>query len=128
MTRSYKNMLPIKDIFGYALVLTGVLDAAKYYIQAIKIRKEHTAKALSRRFINYAILNDLVKMGYGFVIWDSFIILTSILALVCMLYLFWTVYVFYSYKTYPRTCYIKRPSIFTYTINSIIPNSKRKHL
>lgn len=118
----------VRDIFGFALIITGILDAWKYTIQAQKIRKECTAKAMSRRFINYAILNDLIKMAYGYTIMDFFIISTSILALVCMLYLFWTVYVFYNYKTYPRTCYIKRPSLFKYTINSLIPNSKRKHL
>ena len=117
-----------RDILGFALILSGILDAAKYYIQAAKIRKEGTARALSRRFINYAILNDIIKMAYGYIIMDLFIIFTSILALICMLYLFWTVYIFYNYKTYPRTCYIKRPSLFKYTINSIVPNSKRKHL
>jgi hypothetical protein len=118
----------VRDIFGFALIITGILDAWKYTIQAQKIRKEGTAKAMSRRFINYAILNDLIKMVYGYTIMDFFIISTSILALICMLYLFWTVYIFYNYKTYPKTCYIKRPSLFKYTVNSVIPNSKRKHL
>jgi hypothetical protein len=118
----------VRDIFGFALIITGILDAWKYTIQAQKIRKECTAKAMSRRFINYALLNDLIKMVYGYTIMDFFIISTSILALICMLYLFWTVYIFYNYKTYPKTCYIKRPSLFKYIVNSIIPNSKRKHL
>ena len=118
----------LRDIFGFALVLTGILDAWKYALQASKIRREKTSGALSRQFINYAILNDVVKMGYGFIIWDAFIISTSILALICMMYLFWTVYIYYDYETYPRRCYVKRPSLFTYTINSVLPNSKRKHL
>jgi lipid-A-disaccharide synthase-like uncharacterized protein len=118
----------LQEIFGFALILTGILDAIKYVIQASKIRKEKSAEAMSRRFVNYAILNDIVKLGYGLVIRDLFIISTSVLALVCMLYLFWTVYIFYSYETYPRRVYIKRPSLWKYTINSIVPNNKRKHL
>lgn len=120
--------LLLQEIFGFLLILTGILDALKYKIQAIRIRQEKTAEALSRRFINYAILNDIVKLGYGIIIRDTFIICTSVLALICMIYLFWTVYLYYNYETYPRRRYIKRPSLWIYTINSILPNSKRKHL
>jgi len=120
----------IKDIFGIALIGSSILDSVKYSIQANKIRKEKSAKTMSRKFINFAILNDIVKLGYGITIVDWIIIISSIMSLVCMLHLWWNIYIFYPYKHYPakKTVELKRPNIFFYFWNSLLPNSRRKHL
>jgi len=121
------NNLYLKEIFGGLLVITSIFDAVKYSIQARKIQREQTAKSMSRKFINFALLNDFVKLGYGIVIKDLFIVTSSILALICMLDLWWQIYWFYPYRM--RGCFnFKRPNILLYIINSILPNSIRKRL
>jgi len=117
----------LKDIFGGLLIITSIFDAIKYSLQASKIRHTKTAKSQSRKFINFAILNDIVKLVYGFVIWDWFIIISSILAIGCMLDLWYTTYLYYPYKCRGLVGF-KRPNIFLYLINSILPNSIRKRL
>lgn len=119
--------LILKDIFGGLLIITSIGDAIKYSIQARRIKKEKTAKSMSRKFINFALINDFVKFGYGIVINDLFIICSSILALICMIDLWWQIYWFYPYR-YRNLLNWKRPSIITYFINSILPNSIRKKL
>jgi hypothetical protein len=121
-----QNIL-LKDIVGSILVVTSIFDAVKYTLQANKIRKTKNAKSQSRKFINFAIVNDVVKFYYGFVILDWFIIISSLLAIICMLDLWYTTYLYYPYKM--RGCLnFKRPSVFIYLINSILPNRLRKRL
>jgi uncharacterized protein with PQ loop repeat len=117
----------LKEIFGGLLIITSIFDALKYSIQARKIQKAKTAKSISRKFINFALTNDFVKLAYGIVIGDLFIMASSVLALICMIDLWWQIYWFYPYRM--RGCQnFKRPNLFFYTINSIIPNSLRKRL
>lgn len=120
-------ILNLKDIVGGILVITGIFDAIKYTIQASKIRKEQTAKSMSRKFINFALLNDFVKLIYGLIIIDWFIIISSVLALICMFDLFFTIYWFYPYRKRGLINF-KRPNIFVYIINSILPNQIRRRL
>ena len=116
-----------KDILGSLLVITSIFDALKYSIQARKIQKEKSAKSMSRRFINFALMNDFVKLGYGFAIKDLFIMSSSILALICMIDLWYQIYRWYPYRM--RGCSnFKRPNLFLYIINSIQPNQIRKRL
>jgi len=120
-------MSALKEIFGGLLIISSIFDALKYTIQANKIRKEGTARAMSRRFINWALFNDVIKLGYGIIIFDAYIVASTILALVCMSQLFWTIYVFYPYRK--RTQFgFKRPNIMLYFWNSLLPNSIRKKL
>ena len=117
----------LKDIVGSVLVVTSIFDAIKYTLQANKIRQTKNAKSQSRKFINFAIVNDIVKFSYGFIILDWFIIISSVLAIICMLDLWYTTYMYYPYKM--RGCLnFKRPNIFIYLINSILPNRLRKRL
>ena len=119
--------LILKDFLGGLLILTSIFDAFKYSLQARKIAKEKTAKSMSRKFINFALTNDFVKLGYGIVIGDLFIISSSILALICMIDLWWQIYWYYPYRM--RGCYnFKRPNILLYIVNSILPNKLRKKL
>jgi len=117
----------LKDFLGGLLILTSIFDAFKYSLQARKIVKEKTAKSMSRKFINFALTNDFVKLGYGVVICDLFIISSSILALICMIDLWWQIYWYYPYRM--RGCLnFRRPNILLYIVNSILPNKLRKRL
>jgi len=119
--------MALKEIVGGLLIITSIFDAIKYSLQAAKIRKTKTAKSQSRKFINFAILNDVVKLGYGYVIIDWFIIISSLLAIGCMLDLWYTTYIYYPYRCRGLTGF-KKPNILFYLINSILPNSIRKRL
>jgi len=117
----------LKEIFGVLLIITSIFDAIKYSLQARKIQKGRTAKSMSRKFINFALTNDFVKLAYGIIIDDLFIICSSVLALICMFDLWWQIYWWYPYRM--RGCpNFRRPSIILYIINSMLPNRIRKHL
>ena len=117
----------LKQIVGALLVFTSIFDALKYVVQANKIKRQRSAKGMSRRFTNWAISNDIVKLTYGIIIIDFYIILSSLMALCCMTYLWVETYLWYPYK-HRGLSNFKRPNILLYLINSIIPNSIRKHL
>jgi len=119
--------ITLKDIFGILLIVTSIFDAIKYSLQAAKIRHTKTAKSQSRKFINFAILNDIVKLIYGFVITDWFIIISSILAIGCMLDLWYTTFLYYPYRCRGLIGF-KKPNLIFYFINSILPNRIRKRL
>jgi hypothetical protein len=116
-----------KHLIGYLLIITSIFDAIKYSIQAAKIRKTKTAKSQSRKFINFAIINDIVKLAYGFAIMDWFIIISSILAIGCMFDLWYTTYIFYPYRRRGLLGF-RRPSLYVYFINSLLPNKIRRRL
>jgi len=117
----------LKEIFGGLLIITSLFDAWKYIWQAKAIQKAGTAKGHSRKFINAAILNDIVKLCYGVIILDLFIILSAFLALITMGYNYYTVYKFYPYRCRGLDGF-KRPNFLYYVINSLIPNRIRKRL
>jgi len=114
-------------IFGNLLIFTSMFDAWKYIWNAQAIRKVGTARGHSRKFLVAAIFNDTVKLIYGCLIFDIFIILSSILAMITMGYNFYTQYLFYPYR-YRNLLNWKRPSIFIYLINALLPNRLRRHL
>jgi hypothetical protein len=115
------------NIFGVLLIATSILDALKYELEARRIIEAKTSKNRSRKFINWALLNDVIKFGYGIVILDFYIILTSVLSLITMCRMFYAQYLFYPYK-YRGLTNFKRPSLFVYIINSWMPNSLRRKL
>jgi len=117
----------IKDIIGIILIFTSILDALKYVWNAKAIIKIGTAKGHSRKFINAAIFNDITKLTYGIIILDLFIILSSVLALITMGYLFYIIYLFYPYKKRGLINF-KKPSVFLYFLNSVLPNRIRRRL
>jgi uncharacterized protein with PQ loop repeat len=117
----------LQQIFGNALIFTSIFDVLKYVVQANKIRKQKTAKGMSRRFINWAVSNDIVKLIYGIIIGDLYIILSSLLALVCMAYLWVVIYLYYPYR-HRGLVNFKRTNVILYLINSLIPNSIRRRL
>lgn len=121
------NLEVIKTVFGVLLIITGIFDAGKYSLQALKIQRAQSAKVQSRKFVLMAIGNDLVKTAYSIIILDPYIFLSSILALFCMIHLWLVVYKYYPY--HQRGLHgFRRPSLFVFTVNACIPNSLRKHL
>jgi hypothetical protein len=117
----------LKQIFGALLIFTSIFDALKYSIQARKVVHVGSAKAMSRNFINWAMMNDIVKLFYGIVILDGYIVLSSLLALGCMTHLWIVIYMYYPYRM--RGCpNFKPPNVMLYLINSILPNDIRKRL
>ena len=118
---------PMKDILGTLLIITSIFDAIKYSVQAHRIRLSKSSKNLSRKFINFAIGNDIVKMAYGICIVDPFIIISSVLAIICMLDYMYSQYLYYPYRCRGLVGF-KRPSLFIYFINSLLPNQIRKRL
>lgn len=117
----------LKNSLGVIFLITSLFDAVKYKWNASKIRKYQSAKGHSRKFINVALLNDIVRLAYGISIHDLYIILSSILALIFMFELFFMIYWYYPYK-YRNLMNFKRPNIFLYLLNSILPNSIAKRL
>jgi hypothetical protein len=119
--------LIIKDFIGGLLIFSSIFDSWKYIWNAQSIQKIGTARGHSRKFINAALFNDLTKLSYGMVILDGFIVFSSILALGTMSYLFYTIYKYYPYK-YRGLHNFKRPNIFIYFLNSVLPNQIRRRL
>lgn len=117
----------ILSITGILLTITGIWDGYKYHWSASRIRKIGTAKGQSRKFINAALSNDIIRIIHCLILPDWWLVLSSIFALIFMLEHWWAIYRFYPYRM--RGCpNFKRPNIIMYLINSIIPNSIRKRL
>ena len=117
----------ILNITGILLTITGILDAIKYHWSASKIREKKSAQGHSRKFINAALANDLIRIIHCILLPDWYLVLSSLLALIFMLEHWFTVYWFYPYRC--RGLFgFKRPNIILYTINSILPNQIRRKL
>lgn len=117
----------ILSFTGVMLAITGWYDAYKYHISAQAIRKAKSAKGHSRRFINHAINNDIWRIIHCFLLPDWWLVFSSIIALVFMIEHFYIHYLYYPYRM--RGCpNFKRPNLWTYFINSLIPNRIRKKL
>ena len=121
------NFTILKESLGFVLIFTGILDGWKYIWQAQGVIKARTAKGHSRKFLNAAIGNDLIKMLYAVCIKDIFIFSTSVLALISMCYNYYIVYKFYPYRCRGLMGF-KRPNILLFLINSALPNRIRKRL
>lgn len=118
----------ILHITGFLLTITGIFDAVKYHWSAAAIRKARTAKGQSRKFINAAILNDIIRIIHVILIPDWYLLISSLIAIVFMLEHYLAVYQYYPYKTYPKNKIIQKPNIFRYIWNSLLPNRIRKKL
>lgn len=115
------------EILGWAMVFTGIFDAVKYSIQAMKLAKVGTSEGQSRKFMVFAIGNDIVKILYSVAKEDIYIFLSSALAMACMFHLWYFIYKYYPYK-YRNLKNFKRPSLWKFTLNACIPNNRREHL
>jgi len=112
---------------GALVAITGWFDAYKYHVSAQVIRKVGLAKGHSRRFINYAIWNDIARIIHCILLPDWWLVISSIIALIFMIEHFYTQYLFYPYKCRGLIGF-KRPNLLTYFINSLVSNKIRKRL
>lgn len=118
----------IKVVAGIILVAWGYLDAVKYVLEGNKIKDNKSSKGHSRKFINIALGCDIYRLYYFFFIDRNYYVLaTAFLALISMSYMWAQLYLWYPYK-HRGLCNFKRPSLFIYTINSILPNRLRRRL
>jgi len=117
----------LKQIIGVLLIITGIFDAIKYIWEAKKIAEVGTAKGHSRKFINMALTNDLMRITYSILIVDFYLMFINAIALFCMFKLWYTIYLYYPYKQRGLVGF-KKPNVFLYMINSILPNTIRKRL
>jgi hypothetical protein len=127
------RLVIIVQALGYYMLITGFYDAYKYHWQSQAIKKVKLARGHSRKFILAALHNDHIKILYLFFSgllysrFDWFLLSTGIIAVFYMTELFFTIYTLYPYRM--RGCqHFKRPNIFLYLLNSILPNRLRKHL
>lgn len=116
-----------KGIIGTLLIITGIFDAWKYIWESRKIKQVGTAKGHSRKFINMALTNDLVRIIYSIILWDYYLMFINAIALTCMINLWITIYRFYPYRCRGLMGF-KKPNIILYLLNSIVPNKIRKRL
>ena len=116
------------NMFGIILTIGGWLDAYKYKIEANKIRKIKSSKSISRKFINIALFNDLIRLIY-FITVDKniYLLISAIFSLFFMLDMFYAIYFHYPYKCRGLIGF-KRPNIVRYFINSLVPNKIRQRL
>ena len=117
----------LKEVFGIALIITGLFDSWKYVWQSQKIIRTRCAKGQSRKFINVAIFNDMVRIAYALIIVDYYILATSLFVFFCMIHLLIVTYIYYPYRGRGLHNF-KRPNFILYMINSILPNTIRKRL
>jgi uncharacterized membrane protein len=114
-------------IFSALVLVAGIVDAIKYRWERDKIIQNKSSKNVSRKFAVAAILADLVILSYTFYILDVPLIIIRFLALYTMIELYFAVYNYYPYKGRALRNF-KRPSLFKFTINALIPNRLRKRL
>lgn len=117
----------LQTLAGIILLILGVVDGAKYIVQANKVIQNRTSKGISRFFIDLAWLVDLGKIICGIVVMEKWLVITNVIGFICVGYLFLAVYNFYPYKRRGLNGF-KKPNIILYTINSLLPNSIRKRL
>lgn len=117
----------ILSITGVLLTITGIWDGYKYHWSAAAIRKTKTAKGQSRKFINAALSNDMIRIIHCLILPDYWLVASSIFALIFMLEHWWMIYWYYPYKCRGLIGF-KRPNLILFIINSLIPNKIRKRL
>jgi len=117
----------ILSITGILLTITGIWDGYKYHWSAAAIRKTQTAKGQSRKFINAALSNDIIRIVHCIILPDYWLVASSIFALIFMLEHWWMIYCYYPYRCRGLIGF-KRPNLALFIINSLLPNKIRKKL
>ena len=120
-------MEQLKEILGFILIISGLCNGVRYHWSASSIRKANTAKGHSRKSMNTGIADDFVRFLYGFAAQDLFIIISAFVCLAFMIEKWYIIYYFYPFKRRGLLNF-KRPSLWKYFINSLIPNKKRPRL
>lgn len=124
-TMSWHDIIGI--ILGYLLIIFGLLDGTKYISFGHKIRKVKSSKAYSRKGMNFAWINCFVTVLYGVYIMDNYLAWSRIFILLAITYCWVEIYNFYNFRN-RGLIHFKKPSIWVYLCNSMLPNRYRRHL
>lgn len=115
-------------ILQWLVLITGILDAIKYKFISQKVSRYKSSKEQSRKMINLTLLKNFILLIYGhFYLNDWAISITCMVSLYTCSEAFYYCYTYYPYKNRKRKGF-KKPSIITYTINSLTPNKYAKKL
>ena len=116
------------NILTYSLFGMGIWDAYKYKIMSNKMLKYKSSKQHSRTFLNGSIFYRILLWLYAWLVLKDWVIIwTSVIAIFTLVEAWHTLYVYYPYKGRGLNNF-KRPSIWKYAINSLLPNRIRKRL
>ena len=118
----------LTEILRWSLLIMSILDSYKYKLISNKISKLKSSKEHSRTFLNVSIGYRVLLLAYSFFVLKDWVLIWScIIALYTLVEAFYTMFQHYPYKT-RKLKNFKRPSLWKYTINSLIPNHIRKRL
>ena len=122
-----RNNLFFKNIIQFLLIWAGIADAYKYSRLRQKIVRVKSSRSVSRMFSLIAIICDVIFVIYVLMIRDPFLIFVRGLAFYTTVDLYYYVYLYYPFKTRKLNNF-KRPSLWTFLLNTLEPNHIRKRL
>ena len=109
------------------IIYLGIIDAWKYLRLRQKIVRNKSSRNVSRLFGLSAFLCDIGFVAYTILILDPVLMVVRGLALYTTMDLYFHCYLFYPFKRRKLKGF-KRPSLFTFILNTLEPNSSRKRL
>lgn len=119
--------LDFLTIFKFVVLSAGLMDAYKYRRQTSKIKRNKSSRNISRLFILLAIFSDIMLISYCIYIREAILIIIRSVSLCTMCEVYWNVYKYYSYKNRKKRKF-KRPSLWTFFLNSLTPNHRTERL
>jgi len=118
----------IIEILKYVVLITGIFDAYKYRLQAIKVCRLKSSREISRMSLMYAIFHRIPLLLYVWLVLnDKILIIISCMALYTMLESFYHVYEFYPYRGRGRKNF-KKPSMWVFVKDIFSKNTYGKRL
>lgn len=116
------------EILKYVVLITGIFDAYKYRLQAIKVCRLKSSREISRMSLMYAIFHRIPLLVYVWLILnDKILIIISCMALYLMLEAFYYVYNFYPYRNRGLKNF-KKPSMWIFLKDIFSKNKYGKRL
>jgi len=122
-----REHLLFQKIIQLAVIIAGVADAYKYMRLRQKIMRTKSSRDVSRMFALIAIICDIIFVAYTLIIRDPFLVFVRGIALYTTIDLYYFIYLFYPFKTRGLPNF-KRPSLWTFFVNTLQPNGIRKRL
>lgn len=116
------------EILKYTVLITGIFDAYKYRLQAIKIGRLKSSGQISRLSLLYAMGHRIPLLLYVWlVLQDKILIIISGVALYTMFEAFYYTWNYYPYRERGLKNF-KKPSIFKFIKDTLEPNKYGKRL
>jgi len=124
---AFRNNLFYKNVIQFLVLVAGMADAYKYSRLRQKIMRTKSSRDVSRMFSLIAIVCDIIFVAYTLMIKDPFLIFVRSVALYTTIDLYYYIYFYYPFKT-RKLDNFKRPSLWTFILNTLEPNHIRKRL